>query len=702
MLNTADPESVGGYRLEARLGAGGMGVVYAARSESGRRVALKVVHQQYAEDPEFRVRFRHEVAAARRVSGAFTAAVVDADPDADRPWMATSYVAGPTLEQRVAQGPMSGRELRELAIGLAEALRDIHRVGVVHRDLKPSNVILSDEGPRVIDFGISRGADCRTLTATGRVLGTPPFMSPEQLVSPREAGPATDVFALASVLVYAASGVSPFEADTPYMTIYNVVHEQPRLGDLHTALRKVAEPCLAKEAKHRPSVDRLLDRLRAVPAEGYGGPGPAPAADGGSGSARGRLAWIAAGALLVTGAVVAGLVLAFGPPHERIDAAGRNGARALLNSSLPAGWKPWRVTLPSSGTGFERDFLEPPRRAGDRTCLASAKDIYCGGNGIALTRIDAATGKRLWKHPKSDTTAALIGVGRDGTVLAVVPKPRTNDSRLEGYDPRDGKRSWFVDIGNAHQADVFRDGSADFVLTQSWDGETFVAVNARTGEDRVVGRADKRLTCGPAVLDHRPYALCNPRSDGAYSYRTVVYAIGSEAGRFRKIADIPHEVTPVGTHRGTLVFVEYKDDSNVPVAVHHVNPGHGAPERVPLNDLTPDHAPLALIEGTLYFARLNGELSAVSCLTGKPMWTQRTLAAVSAPIAPPGKPGPLYFGSRGGLLLSLDPGDGKRRWRTRQPVETTGPYPDLALIGNALYTRYGYDQLSMTDVNHPV
>ncbi|GAA1154578.1 hypothetical protein GCM10009579_55610 [Streptomyces javensis] len=151
-LRAGDPESIGGYALERRLGRGGMGTVYLARSPSGRRLALKVVHQQFADDDEFRVRFRQEVAAARRVSGAFTAAVVDADPEAVLPWMATSYVPGRTLaEQVAADGPLRGAELRRLAIGLVEALRDIHRAGVVHRDLKPANIVLSDEGPRVID-----------------------------------------------------------------------------------------------------------------------------------------------------------------------------------------------------------------------------------------------------------------------------------------------------------------------------------------------------------------------------------------------------------------------------------------------------------------------------------------------------------------------------------------------------------------------
>ncbi len=267
-LRGGDPAEIGGYPLEARLGSGGMGTVFLARTSSGRPVAIKLIHQQFAADDEFRIRFRQEVAAARQVSGAFTAAVVDAAPEAEQPWMATTYIEGHTLAQRIAtKGPLNGAELRRLAIGLAEALRDIHRVGVVHRDLKPSNVVLSPEGPRVIDFGISRAVDQQTLTMTGRVIGTPPFMSPEQLQAPRDVGPRSDVFSLGTLLVYSATGHGPFDAESPYMTAYQVVHEEPSLEDVPAALRAVVESCLAKEPDGRPSADELLVLLRDLPAD---------------------------------------------------------------------------------------------------------------------------------------------------------------------------------------------------------------------------------------------------------------------------------------------------------------------------------------------------------------------------------------------------------------------------------------------------
>ncbi|NUR29864.1 MAG: serine/threonine protein kinase, partial [Catenulispora sp.] len=265
-LQKDDPESVGGYRLVDRIGAGGMGVVYWGRSRSGRDVAVKVVHAQYAEDAVFRARFRQEIKAVRKVSGAFTAPVVDADPEAVRPWMATQYVAGSSLAQRIRDhGALHGTELRRLALGLVEALRDIHGAGVVHRDLKPANVLMAEDGPRVIDFGISRAAENHTaLTETGQMIGTPPFMSPEQLTDARTVGFASDVFSLGALLVYAATGHGPFDADSPYLTAYRVVHDEPVLDGVGRPMRAVLERCLAKEAGERPGLDELAREFAAA------------------------------------------------------------------------------------------------------------------------------------------------------------------------------------------------------------------------------------------------------------------------------------------------------------------------------------------------------------------------------------------------------------------------------------------------------
>ncbi|NUP17549.1 MAG: protein kinase [Streptomyces sp.] len=265
-LKPGDVESIGGYTLTDRLGSGGMGIVFLGHSDSGRQVAVKVVHPPYAQDEEFRTRFRQEIAAARQVSGAFTAPVVDADADAEQPWMATLYVPGRTLSDVVTQdGPLSGRDLRTLALGLVEALRDIHRVGVVHRDLKPSNILMAEDGPRVIDFGISHAVDNEALTVTGRLIGTPPFMSPEQFASPREVTGASDVFSLGSVLVYAASGNRPFDGSSPYLTGYQVMYEAPYLDGVAEPLRSIAERCLAKDPAARPQLADLRRMALTLP-----------------------------------------------------------------------------------------------------------------------------------------------------------------------------------------------------------------------------------------------------------------------------------------------------------------------------------------------------------------------------------------------------------------------------------------------------
>ncbi|WP_263106502.1 serine/threonine-protein kinase [Kitasatospora sp. DSM 101779] len=259
---------MGDYRLVRRLGAGGMGQVFLGRTAGGRTVAVKMVHPPYAADQEFRLRFRQEVAAARRVGGRWTAPVLDADTESDHPWVATGYVAGPPLGSAVREfGPLPSAAVRSLGIGLAEALKAVHGLGLVHRDVKPSNVLLALDGPRLIDFGISRALEATTpLTRSGFVIGSPGYLSPEQAEG-RTVDPASDVFSLGAVLAYAATGVPPFGAgvSTPVL-LYRVLHEEPDLGGLDTAdpeLRDLVSACLAKNPAERPTPARIGERLAA-------------------------------------------------------------------------------------------------------------------------------------------------------------------------------------------------------------------------------------------------------------------------------------------------------------------------------------------------------------------------------------------------------------------------------------------------------
>lgn len=261
-LDPGDPRSIGAYRLLGRLGAGGMGRVYLGRSAGGRTVAVKVVHPHFALDEEFRARFRREVEAARRVGGQWTAPVLDADPEASVPWVATGYVAGPALSQAITEhGPLPIRPVRVLGAGLAEALAAVHALGLVHRDVKPSNVLLTLDGPRLIDFGIARATDgTASLTSTGVSVGSPGYMSPEQILGKGVTG-AADVFSLGAVLAYAATGETPFQGDSSAALLYKVVHGEPELGSLEGDLRELVAACLAKEPAARPVPGEIADRL---------------------------------------------------------------------------------------------------------------------------------------------------------------------------------------------------------------------------------------------------------------------------------------------------------------------------------------------------------------------------------------------------------------------------------------------------------
>ncbi|WP_433271844.1 protein kinase domain-containing protein [Actinosynnema sp. CS-041913] len=255
------PPRIGDYTLLAALGRGAMGSVYLARSRGGRPVAVKVARPELADNPEFRERFRREVEMARSVGGFWTATVVGADPDAERPWMATEYVPGPTLHQAILDyGPLPERAVRRLAGGLAEALVAIHGAGLVHRDLKPSNVLLANDGPRVIDFGIARALEHSALTEAGIVFGTPGYLSPEQVVGSK-ISPQSDIFALGSVLVYAATGAGPFGEGATSALVYRVVHQEPDLSRVPPGLVPLIVPCLVREPAHRPTPARLLELI---------------------------------------------------------------------------------------------------------------------------------------------------------------------------------------------------------------------------------------------------------------------------------------------------------------------------------------------------------------------------------------------------------------------------------------------------------
>ena len=352
ILQPADPRLIGPYQLLGRLGAGGMGRVFLGMSAVGRPVAVKIVHAELAADPEFRARFGSEVAAARKVSGLFTALVVDADVDAPVPWLATAYVAGPSLAEAVrTRGPLTAGSLLALAAGLAKSLTAIHAAGVVHGDLKPSNVLLALDGPRVIDFGISQAAEATPLARAGLVVGTPSFMSPEQAAG-KEVGPLSDVFSLGAVLAFAATGRKPFGTGQPAAVLERVVRGPADLRDAPAAVRPLIERCLAKDPGRRPAAAELLAGVTAAQSAMEPRPGPAlrglrdPAGPAAPPAPRPRRARRRRWRPLITAPAIAGLLAASGAagyglftaaPHQRAGPAfSQTGAKMAARPAGPA------------------------------------------------------------------------------------------------------------------------------------------------------------------------------------------------------------------------------------------------------------------------------------------------------------------------------------------------------------------------------
>jgi serine/threonine protein kinase len=380
-LKQGDPRRIGPYRLVGRLGRGGMGHVYLGVSAGGRPVAVKVIRADLATDPEFRVRFAREVAAVRRVSGLFTALVVDADVDGAVPWLATAYVAGPSLAEAVSRdGPMAARPALALAAGLAESLSAIHAAGVVHCDLKPSNVLLSPDGPRVIDFGISRAAGPENSTGlaagAGWVTGSPGFMSPEQALG-GEIGPPSDIFSLGAVLTFAATGRGPFGRGSRPEVAYRLVYGPPDLSEMPAGLRALVERCLTKDPGRRPTADEVLDAAN----EGQPVPGWLPAAPlsalapaGYAGSAarpsgrRWRRPLTAAG--VTSGVLAASVAVSFalGAVGPRSPAA-RLAPRAAASPTPTA--SPSAATVPGTRYPSEPGVSSPAR--GPRAAIVPAQ-----------------------------------------------------------------------------------------------------------------------------------------------------------------------------------------------------------------------------------------------------------------------------------------------------------------------------------------
>jgi eukaryotic-like serine/threonine-protein kinase len=406
-LQPGDPQVIGPYRMVGRLGQGGMGQVFLGVSPGGRPVAVKAIRPELASDPQFRIRFAREVAAARTVSGVFTAMVVGADVDGPIAWLATAYVPGPSLAEAITEhGPLPEASLLALAAGLAEALAAIHAAGVTHRDLKPSNVLLAEDGPRVIDFGISRAAESTTLTQTGLTIGSPGFMSPEQAIG-TEVGPPSDIFSLGTVLAFAATGKGPFGGGTTASLLYRVVHETPDLDGVPAAVRPLIERCLVKDPAQRPTAVALLDAVGALQPTGNWLPDSVigmAAAPPSLTPPPGQPAPTSVDGTPAPTAVPMPLVPGFGPTETSMADAGATPPpyQATEVWSTPAdGSPPLVLGDPPSGTGGP-----PPRRRRRPLVLAAIIGVLVLGGAGAAFALSSHGHTPTQSRPAADISSA--------------------------------------------------------------------------------------------------------------------------------------------------------------------------------------------------------------------------------------------------------------------------------------------------------
>jgi len=417
--------------MVGRLGQGGMGQVFLGVSPGGRPVAVKAIRPELASDPQFRIRFAREVAAARTVSGVFTAMVVGADVDGPIAWLATAYVPGPSLAEAITEhGPLPEASLLALAAGLAEALAAIHAAGVTHRDLKPSNVLLAEDGPRVIDFGISRAAESTTLTQTGLTIGSPGFMSPEQAIG-TEVGPPSDIFSLGTVLAFAATGKGPFGGGTTASLLYRVVHETPDLDGVPAAVRPLIERCLVKEPAQRPTAVALLDAVGALQPTGNWLPDSVvgmAAAPPSFTPPPGQPAPTSVDGTPAPTAVPVPLVPGFGPTETSIaDSGAAPPYQATEVWSTPAdGSPPLVLGDPPSGTGGP-----PPRRRRPLVLAAIIGVLVLGGAGAAFALSShghTPTQSRPAADVSSATTAPTSASATASPSASKHPKPSASAS----------------------------------------------------------------------------------------------------------------------------------------------------------------------------------------------------------------------------------------------------------------------------------
>ncbi|MER5533221.1 serine/threonine-protein kinase [Streptomyces mirabilis] len=697
-LTQHDPRRIGPFEVLGRLGAGGMGLVYLARSASGRRVAIKTVRTELAEDQLFRVRFTREVEAARAVSGFYTAAVVDADPRAAVPWLATAYVPAPSLEEIVNEcGPMPAQAVRWLAAGVAEALQSIHGAGLVHRDLKPSNVLVVEDGPRVIDFGIASGVSNTRLTMTNVAVGTPAYMSPEQAKDSRSVTGASDVFSLGSMLVFAATGHAPFHGANPVETVFMLLREGPDLEGLPDELRPLIESCMQMEATGRPNPADLQAQLaphlfgsgsddsgtasawlpeRAVGLiESRRGGRPAvkpPSSGGRSGGGRPALPPPPSHAPVPVGAPDTGPVRLAGgqvpigpgprvadaraaavkaPPPEAGLAASWSRPRVGVNGADPAptvapppapdspsGWRPWRFRM-------SNDVWGTPSVAGDLVYVTS----------FEVHALDVATGRRRFKTRDVAWSMAVA----DGRIHA------SDGPTLFALNAREGADLWRLST-DAWVYSLKADRGTVITGTRGGGVQAWEASNGQKLWEITGAQTDfESPEAGPALHDGTVYVWKDARLR-ALEARTGEERWSYPIGDAASCGGVPVRITSapdgyVYISAGTRVLA-------VDVVGGHVRWHFEAPA-VFLSPPTFVPGP-AVTGGGVYLADYLGTVYALDATDGRDRWRIATEARSSIdPVLVAA--GHVHVGSGKGLY-TLDAVTGTPKWRFQAGGDLVG------------------------------
>ncbi|MEU7378638.1 MULTISPECIES: serine/threonine-protein kinase [unclassified Streptomyces] len=734
-LTQHDPRRIGPFEVLGRLGAGGMGLVYLARSASGRRVAIKTVRTELAEDQLFRVRFTREVEAARAVSGFYTAAVVDADPRAAVPWLATAYVPAPSLEEIVTEcGPLPAQAVRWLAAGVAEALQSIHGAGLVHRDLKPSNVLVVEDGPRVIDFGIASGVSNTRLTMTNVAVGTPAYMSPEQAKDSRSVTGASDVFSLGSMLVFAATGHPPFHGANPVETVFMLLREGPDLEGLPDELRPLIDSCMQMEATARPKPADLQAQLAphlfgsgsddsgtasawlpepavgliesrrggrlalppaprvavppppshspAVPAQA--GPAPVGVPDSGPVRLAGAQVPIGPGPRVADARAAAvkapppeaGLAATWSRPHPGVN--GADPAVPAVPPETPAGWRPWRFRM-------SNDVWGTPSVADDLVYVTS----------FEVHALDVATGRRRFKTRDVAWSMAVA----DGRVHA------SDGPALFALDAREGTDLWRVQT-DAWVYSLKADRGTVVTGTRGGGVQAWEAAGGQKLWEIAGCQTDfESPEAGPVVHDGTVYVWQDARLR-ALEARTGEERWSYPIGDAASCGGVPVRVTPapdgyVYVCAGTRVLA-------VDVASGHVRWHFEAPA---VFLCPPAFAPgPAVSGGGVYLADYLGTVYALDATDGRDRWRIATESRASvAPVlvaaghvhvgsgrglytldavtgtpkwrfqaggeivgAPAVAEGRIHFGSTDHLLYTLKADDGRLRWKLATGGEITG------------------------------